>query len=124
MLINGHTTDYFYCKRGVRQGDPLSPFLYILAADTLSKIFYKGRIHNRIVGLGPPCLHNKAITNCHYADDTILFLAATEENIESAWWAMMAFEAISGIKMNYSKTFMYQIHVSRESNFHQLFRCQ
>lgn len=37
---------------------------------------------------------------------------------------MLAFEALSGIKVNYSKTSMYPIHTNRESNLHQLFRCQ
>lgn len=50
ISINGDLTPYFYCKRGVRQGDPLSPFLFILAADTLSKIFRKGRLAQIIQG--------------------------------------------------------------------------
>lgn len=33
----------------------------------------------------------KAITNCHYADDTILFLEAKHERLEAAWWTMQAF---------------------------------
>ncbi|XP_078156636.1 uncharacterized protein LOC144552546 [Carex rostrata] len=44
-----------------------------------------------------------AITNCYYADDTILFLEAKHEIVEAAWWAMLAFEAASGIKINLDK---------------------
>ena len=51
LIVNEGLTKYFYCKRGVRQGDPLSPFLYILAADTLSKLFTKGRNANLVRGL-------------------------------------------------------------------------
>lgn len=78
----------------------MSPFLFILAADTMSHIFAKGRQAQVIQGLGPSCMDGYPITNCHYADDTILFLKADPINVESAWWAMLAFEAISGIKMN------------------------
>lgn len=83
MSFNGELTPYFYYKRGVRQGDPLSPFLFILAADTLSKIFHKGRQTDTLVGIGSPCLEGKQITNCHYVDDTILFLKATHRNVRS-----------------------------------------
>lgn len=113
-------TPYFLCKRGVRQGDPLSPFLYILAA--LSKLFSKGRHANKILGLGPPCLEKRAITNCHYADDTILFLEANPRNVEITWWTMILFEALSGIKMNMS---LIPINISEEAGnaLAQIFGC-
>lgn len=68
-------------------------------------------------------MNQRGVTNCHYADDTIFFLTAIEENVESTWWAMMAFEALSGIKMNYDKTIMYPINISNNSHLNQLFRC-
>ena len=100
--------------------------MYILAADTLSKLFTKGRRANLVRGLGPPCVENTAITNYHYVDDTILFLEAHERNVEAAWWTMLAFEAISGIKMNYDKTELYSINVDVDSAIalQQIFRCQ
>ena len=102
--INGQLTAYFTCKRGVRQGDPLSPFLFLLVGDVLCKMFNKGRSHSLIQGLGPRLDTGVKITNCHYADDTILFLAHSPKNIEYALWTMLGFEALSGIKINFQKT--------------------
>lgn len=50
------------------------------------------------------CFQDTNITNCHYTYDTILFLEANNEVIESAWWAMQAFEAVSEIRVNLNKT--------------------
>lgn len=85
ITINGTLTPYFSCKRVVRQVDPLSPYLFNLAVDTLSKIFKSGRDQNILIGLGPFSVNSKAIINCHYADDTILFLKATPHCVSSAW---------------------------------------
>lgn len=49
---NGHG-DYFKCGRGVRQGDPLSPLLFNLAADTLAKMINMAQNSDIITGLVP-----------------------------------------------------------------------
>lgn len=114
----------FFCKRGVRQGDPLSPFLFILAADVLSRIFNKGKNANVLKSLGPSCFNNQSITNCHYADDTIIFLEAKYEIVMAAWWAMKAFEAVSGIKINLDKTEMYGINTTQLDLLASSFKCK
>jgi hypothetical protein len=53
VLVNGELTDYFECRQGVRQGDHLSPYLFILIADRLNKMIQCGFFHNHLVGLGP-----------------------------------------------------------------------
>ena len=124
--INGDLTPYFFCKRGVRQGDPLSPYLFNLAADSLCKLFHKGKQTGLITGLGPPCSSQQSVTNCHYADDTILFLRADQRNVERAWWLMVMFESISGIRMNLDKTALYPINLDIQDSqlLAATFHCQ
>ena len=89
----------------------------------MSKIFQKGRHTHSLVGIGPNALDNHPHTNCHYADDTILFLKADNTNIENAWWALFAFEALSGIKVNYTKTSMYSINTPDITPYALIFQC-
>jgi hypothetical protein len=51
--LNGTLTEYFECTRGVRQDDPLSPLLFIFAAEGLSKLINRGATASLIQGLGP-----------------------------------------------------------------------
>lgn len=64
------------------------------------------------------------INNCHYADDTILFLKAKHSVVESAWWAMQAFEAVSEIRINLDKSEMYGINTNQLGSLANTFRCK
>jgi retron-type reverse transcriptase len=72
ILINDEQTPYFKCKRGLRQGDLLSPLLFNLAVHSLDKILNKAKHESYLQGLGN--FHNQNIINLNYADDTLLFL--------------------------------------------------
>jgi hypothetical protein len=52
ITINGQQTPYFKCKRGLRQGDPLSLLLFNLATYTLAYIFNKAKEEGHLKGLG------------------------------------------------------------------------
>ena len=75
LLVNGGKSDSFQPSRGVRQGDPLSPYLFIICQDVLSRMIEKEYIAGRISGvqmnLGGP-----AFTHEMYADDLILLSKA------------------------------------------------
>uniref|UniRef100_A0A803PHZ0 Reverse transcriptase domain-containing protein n=1 Tax=Cannabis sativa TaxID=3483 RepID=A0A803PHZ0_CANSA len=80
VLINGVPQKKFFPKRGLRQGDPLSPFLFLLCHDVLSKLIIKqqarGRFHGISISRSAP-----AISHLMFADDTILFTGAN--NVET-----------------------------------------
>jgi hypothetical protein len=48
VLLNGVPGKTFHCSRGVRQGDPLSPLLFVLAADLLQSLLNKAKDQNLI----------------------------------------------------------------------------
>ncbi|KAG8099946.1 hypothetical protein GUJ93_ZPchr0013g37312 [Zizania palustris] len=83
VLLNGSSGKFFHCKRGVRQGDPLSPLLFVLAADLLQHIINRAaRLH---VIQGPKCHPDDLdFPIAQYADDTIIFLHA-DQNTSSIY---------------------------------------
>jgi Reverse transcriptase (RNA-dependent DNA polymerase) len=81
--INGIPTQFFQCKRGLRQGDPLSPFLFYLVTDTLCQIMNRDTDLNLIQGLGPRLSIGHKCSHFLYADDTIFFLPTDSDIIEN-----------------------------------------
>ena len=72
--VNGHLTPFFCLSRGVRQGCPLSPLLYVLVSEVLACSI---RADSRIKGLSlPGCPTLSPISQ--YADDTSLILTSDE----------------------------------------------
>jgi hypothetical protein len=75
VLLNGVPGKKFYCKRGVRQGDPLSPLLFVLAADFLQTILNKA-MHSGVMTPPLPRNVNPDFPVIQYADDTLIVIKA------------------------------------------------
>jgi Reverse transcriptase (RNA-dependent DNA polymerase) len=110
--------EYFNCKRGVRQGDSLSPFLFYLVSDVLHRILFNAQQNSYIKGVVIDRA-NIQIMNLHFADDTLLFLEASESVIHALRWMLIGFENLSGMKINFSKCEMIPLNLN-ENEGHQL----
>ena len=73
IKINDEVGHFFQTKKGVRQGDPLSPILFNLVADMLATLIFRAKSNGKIRGVVPH-LVNDGLSILQYADDTILFL--------------------------------------------------
>jgi len=74
ILLNGVPGKQFKCKRGVRQGDPLSPLLFVLAAELLQYVVNEAKLNGSLSIPIPYC--NDDFSIVQYADDTFLVLEA------------------------------------------------
>ena len=97
--VNGYLSEFFDLSRGVRQGCPLSPLLYVLVSEVLAVNI---RCNPRISGL---CLPGSEPLSpiSQYADDTSLVLTS-DDSILASFETYSLFEKASGSKLNQSKS--------------------
>jgi Reverse transcriptase (RNA-dependent DNA polymerase) len=112
LNINGYITPYFKCKKGLRQGDPLSPFLFNLVADTLSTILSRAKTLGYITGLGN--FEGNNLINLNFADDTLIFLAPDSKIIDAFKLLLLGFENLSGLKINFTKSEIVPLNLTKE----------
>ena len=96
--VNGYVSEFFSLSRGVRQGCPLSPLLYVLAAEVLACNI---RASSSIHGLTIPGASAPAIIS-QYANDTCLLLCS-DSSIREAFSIYSKYELGSGAKLNLAK---------------------
>ncbi|XP_071708772.1 uncharacterized protein [Rutidosis leptorrhynchoides] len=110
ILINGSPTREFSMGRGVRQGDPLSPFLFILAAEGLN-ILTKAAV-NRGLFRGVEIGRDKVVvSHFQYADDTMFLGEWSTTNARNLFKILKCFELSSGLKVNFHKSYLYGVGV-------------
>ena len=98
ILQNGFMSNFFSLRRGCRQEDPISPYLFILCAEILGKMVRKNK---EIKGIS---INGKEYKLSQYADDTQLILDGTEKSLKAALNLLKQFYIMSGLKINVDKT--------------------
>lgn len=73
VLLYGVPGKTFHCRRGVRQGDPLSPFLFVLAADLLQSLINKSK-DDSLLNLPIPMEFSQDFPTVQYADGTLVIM--------------------------------------------------
>jgi hypothetical protein len=113
VLINGVSGKSLQCKRGVRQGDPISPLLFVLAADLLQHIINKAHAQE-LLKLPIPSYENVGFPIIQYADDTLIFLEASQKKLLFLKALLEPFAQSTGLRVNSTNTGMVPLNMSPE----------
>jgi hypothetical protein len=106
VLINGTPTDFFSSSQGVRQGDPLSPLLFVVVMEAFSKMINVAVERELLSGFLVGSRHFEVMKVSHllFTDDTLIFCKPKVEQICNLRCLLLCFEAVLELKINLSKS--------------------
>ena len=106
ILVNGEPKGLITPSRGLRQGDPLSPFLFLFCAEGLNAIFRRAAMDGEIEGFSL-CRNGPKLTHLFFADDCLIFCRATLEECLKIQSLLDIYEVASGQMINKEKTTLF-----------------
>lgn len=110
VLLNGVPGRQFHCRSGVRQGDPLSPLIFVLAAELLQAAINDACTRGMISHPIPPRGENQDYPVIQYADDTIIVMPACPDQAERMKQILTDYAVSIGLKINFSKSTLVPIN--------------
>jgi exonuclease III len=111
VLLNGVPGEVIYHRRGLRQGDPLSPMLFILVMDVLNSLFEKASVEGLLQPLSTRNIHHRVSL---YADDVVLFLRPVAADLQMVDALLQLFGTAAGLRTNIQKSSISPIHCSED----------
>nr|GEU39486.1 RNA-directed DNA polymerase, eukaryota, reverse transcriptase zinc-binding domain protein [Tanacetum cinerariifolium] len=112
IIINGSPTEEFQFFKGIKQGDPLSPFLFILVMESLHLSFQ--RVEKAKMFKGIKISLTVTLSHMFYANDAVFVGKWCESNITTLVHVLDCFHRASGLKINMSKSKILRVHVKSD----------
>ena len=106
IMVNGEPRGHIVPSRGLRQKDPLSPYLFLLCSEGLNGLinhaFREGKIQGYFL-----CRNGPKISHLFFVDDSLLFCRASLEDVTTIQNILEVYETASGQKRNKEKTTLF-----------------
>ncbi|GKV24336.1 hypothetical protein SLEP1_g33963 [Rubroshorea leprosula] len=112
VLVNGSPTQEFNMQRGLRQGDPLSPYLFLIAVEGLHALLLEAEMKDMLKGVMVD--ENTSVSHLQFADDTALLCEASANSVWAIKCTLRWFEIMSGLRINFNKSTLYGTNVDEE----------
>ena len=106
VLLNGQPVGNIKPTKGLRQGDPLSPYLFLLCAMGLQSLIHQAEMDGHIRGVAI-CRNGHKVSHLFFADDSVLFCRATKAECNKILEILEVYEKGSGQKINKEKTNLF-----------------
>lgn len=103
IKVNGEYTETIIPQRGLRQGDPLSPYLFIICAEGLSTMLEKVETDRKIVGI-KVCRAAPSVNHLFFADDSLILMRARNEEAQELKRILGIYERVSRQMINKDKS--------------------
>jgi len=113
ILVNGSPTEEIDIKRGLKQGDLLAPFLFLLVAEGFSGLMENAVNQNLFKGFEVK-RGGTVISHLQYADDTLCIGEASIENVWTFKALLRGVEMVSSLKVHFHKSCLMGVNVSAE----------
>jgi hypothetical protein len=101
--VNGQCTESIVPQRVLRQGDPLSPYLFLICAEGFSTLLNKAEVDGVLPGVRI-CHNAPSINHLLFADDSLVLIKASRESARSLQSLLQLYECCSGKTINYDKS--------------------
>ena len=111
VLVNGNAKGWVKAYKGLRQGDPFSPFLFTIVVDVLSRLVVRaekrGLFEGFLVGK-----NRTRVSHLQFTDDTIFFSRASLEELQLLKLILLVFGCLSRLRINLDKSTLFGINIS------------
>ena len=98
VIVNNTPTPWFSIERGCRQGDPISPYLFLICSEVLACMIRQNRNIKGYVAFDTENIIEQ------FADDTSLLLDGSKDSFEYCVFTILEYAKFSGLSMNFDKT--------------------
>jgi hypothetical protein len=127
ILVNGVPTGFFQSSMGIRQGDPLSPLMFVVDMEALSRMLNESMLQGLLSGFSVDIKDNEALVVNHllFADDTLIFCGAQADHVRNLRCTFLCFEAVSRLRINLGKSELVPIgEVDDVESLAHILRCR
>ena len=110
----GRQGAYFRTRKGLRQGNPLSPLLFNIVVDMLALLIAQSKQEGQVEG-AIPHLVDDGLSILQDADDTVIFMSHDMEKARNMKYILCVFEQLSGLKINFHKSEFFCFGQAKDS---------